>query len=585
MVKLKGSLCIFIFLTIFLSNGCKDDSQNFSESPLIIRIPEEPDNLHPMYSRGSHATPIEQMIFYPLAEFDPKSLQLTPLLIEELVQPDTLKNGPYAGGLAFHYTIREQAQWSDGTPVTAKDYIFTIKTAFNAYSQASVWKSYLAFIGAVEIDQDNPKNFTVFATEPYMLAEQVVCNFNIFPAHVYDSTQVLEAFTLQELAEMETNPLAPGRDSLLSAFGEQFRSLVQYRGDLVGTGPYDLDAWETGQFIRLKRKQDWWGDKVADRPLLMHAYPDYIEYRIIPDETTALNAMKEGTIDLIADVSPSKFVELRDDPQLQERFNFYTPTIMRYNCLELNNTIPELQDQAVRKALAYSIDYQTMMDQIASGLATRTIGPFHPDQVYYNDTIEPIGYDLEKAKALLKDAGWKDTDQDGTVDKMINGRQQELVLDFLVTQKEEGRNLSLLIRQNAEKAGIGINLQTTEGTKLVQDWRSRNYEVIPLQRSTHPGYNDPYQSWHSKSNVSGGNNRTGYVNAHADTLIEQIRSTVDPEKRKSLYFKLQEQLYEDQPVIFLYAPLARVIVSNTYEVVTSARRPGYFEHLFQLNTE
>lgn len=579
----RGVGFLFLLLTIIFLQSCGSDEQVVQERPLIIRIPSEPDNLHPFYSKSSYSTSIENLIFLPLADYNVKGTDLVPLLIEEIPRPDTLKEGPYAGGLQFPFTLREGVQWADGTPMTVNDYVFTVKSAVNRHNQAHVYRSYLSFIKEITPDPSNPRKFTVTVPDPYILSEIVVCNFYILPAHIYDPEGVYENYSLEELLNMDETPLEAGRDSLLKAYSEGFTDLNKFRSGLIGTGAYTLSDWVTGEYLRLERVEDWWADGIGkNRPELLHAYPATIEYRVIPDETTALAALQENSIDLISEVTPRDFLRMKEDPQLKDEFAFYTVSLMQYHCLELNNKIPELSDRQVRLALAHTIDYETAMENLTMGLAERVVGPFHHVKSYYNNDLEPIRFNLEEARQLLASAGWTDSNGNGTVDKEIDGKRQEIELDVMVTQKEEGQQLALMIKENAEKVGIGINIVTVDGTKLVQEYRARNFEVLPLKRRSDPGPEDPYQYWNSASDSPNGGNRSGFRDAEADSITEQIRVTMDDKKRDQLFRALQVEIYEEQPVIFLYSPLEKIIVNKDYAFETSPRRPGYFENLMKL---
>src|SRR5690606_30889273 len=123
---------------------------------------------------------------WPLAEIDPYHYSLSPLLIEALPEPEEITSGPYAGGQRFTYTIRAEAEWEDGTPITGYDYDFTVKMALNPRVDVEQWRGFLTFISDVEVDPEQPRRFTVTVAERYILADLVTCNFNIYPKHIYD---------------------------------------------------------------------------------------------------------------------------------------------------------------------------------------------------------------------------------------------------------------------------------------------------------------------------------------------------------------------------------------------------------------
>ena len=133
------------------------------------------------------------------------------------------------------------------------------------------------------------------------------------------------------------------------------------------------------------------------------------------------------------------------------------------------------------------------------------------------------------------------------------------------------------------QAGIAVNVVTKDAAAWRQAIGKREFELLPMQVRSSPAPSDPYQGWHSESDQPGGGNRSGFRNDEADDLIEEIRTTEDASRRNVLYMELQELIYEEQPVIFLYVPVERMIVNTAIEMTPSSRRPGYFENLFRPN--
>ena len=303
---------------------------------------------------------------------------------------------------------------------------------------------------------------------------------------------------------------------------------------------------------------------------------------MIPDEPAALIALKDGTVDIVAQVTASNFVEMRDDPQWGDRFDFYTPSLMQQNYVELNNRHPLLQDRQVRKALALTVDYNAIIDTFLLGMADRTASPFHPSKDYYNQDIQPEPYSIAEAREILKQAGWEDSNNNNVADKIIDGKLTELNLDVIVTQRAEGQQIALLMKETAARAGIEIDIITKDGNGLMQAIRSRDFEMILIRTTNSPSIDDPYQRWHSDSDQPGGGNRSGFSNARADDIIERIRATSENSERNRLFTELQEIIHEETPVIFLYVPTERLIVNKRIEMTPSSRRPGYFENLFSL---
>jgi len=302
----------------------------------------------------------------------------------------------------------------------------------------------------------------------------------------------------------------------------------------------------------------------------------------MPDEMTAMTALKSGNIDVIKLRNSGSFVDLKKDAEHAENFSFFTPELMLSQYIALNNDHPILKDVKVRKALAALIDVEDIINSLDYGLGTQTIGPFHPSKDYYNSKLSPVKYDLERAKKLLAESGWSDLDNDGDLDKSIDGKSQELALDILISGAELGKKVALMFQESAKKAGVKINI-VTKDYRLIrkENLYAQNYDMVASISSSDLAPDDPFIYWHSDNSDLGEQNTYSYKNEKSDELIDQIRSTRDATKRKQHYLALQEQLYEDQPVIFMYAPLDKIVVNKNFEAAATSKRPGYLANTFK----
>jgi peptide/nickel transport system substrate-binding protein len=564
-------------IALVLAAGCKR-APDYSSFSLTLRLPNEPDCIHPIFSKSTYAAPIETLILLPPAEYDPVSLQLSPLLLEQIPVAEEVTSGKHAHGHVYHLQFRKNAVWSDNQPVTGQDYLFTVKSVYNPHIEAQSWKAFLDFISEVSLDPDDPQKFSVYVDSSYNLALLAVTNFNIYPDHVYDPDHILSSFTLEELRN-QNRAFTTQEDSLLNAFAVRYSSPKFLREPAVGSGPYELEQWSTGEFIRLKKKDHWWGAQLQNPPLLLQAYPAAITYRFILDAAAAEAALKAGEIDLMSEVPAADFIALKDDAAWKDKLQFATPPLNKVYSLDLNTRDSILADRRIRQALAYAIDYDGILNQVLKGLAIRTIGPFHPDKPYYDKDLQPIHQDLTKALKLIEDAGWSDSNKNGMPDKLINGKRTELQLRILVPNKEEGIAIANVVKENANKIGIDIQIEAMDPSQFQQDLRQNNFEIATVSRTSFPNDDDPYSVWSSQSDRPGGNNRSGYHSPALDSLINVIRTSTSTEEKYSAYHEFQEILYRDQPAIFLYVPSERILATKRIKLITSSRRPGYFENL------
>lgn len=579
MYKKGLTIRITIFILAVLGMFSCKNAPEVSSLSVTIRLANEPESLHPIFSKSIYAAPIESLILLPVAEYDPVSLSLTPLLITAMPVGEKVMEGKHANGKVFKLEFRPEATWADGKPVTAEDYLFTFKSVYNPHVNAGTWKGFMDNINEIEIDPQNPRKASVYMDKPYVLELEATTNFNIYPAHIYDPENIMSRFTLEELREKDKVWTAE-QDTLLKRFATLYESPEFFRETVTGAGPYELDQWVTGEFIRLNRKENWWGDKIDNAPLLLQAYPSEITYKIILDAAAAEATVKTGEIDLMTEVPVASFNTLRNDPQWKDKLQFATPAVMQVNYLGLNNRDSILADPKIRQALAYAIDYDGMISNIMQGLAKRTIGPIHPDKRFFNNDLKPIQQDINRSLSLIKEAGWSDTNGDGTPDKMIGGKKQELHLEIKITNKEEGMAIANIIKDNGAKVGFDIAIVVVEPGQLGQDIRQNNYQIMPLRIRPFPGNEDPLPFWHSSYDKAGGSNRSGFHSPEMDKVLEDLQAA-DDDSSIRYYKKFQEIIFEQQPEIYLYVPLERIIASKRIELQTSPRRPGYFENLLQ----
>ena len=189
---------------------------------------------------------------------------------------------------------------------------------------------------------------------------------------------------------------------------------------------------------------------------------------------------------------------------------------------------------------------------------------------------------IEKAKSLLAEAGWTDSNGNGIVDKVIDGELTEMTLEFLYTPTVPFQDgLTALVQESAKQAGIDIQ-RVGMGTREVnQKLRQRDYEMAGSGAGSNPIPDDPSQYWHCDSARPGGSNYSGYCSEEADAIIDAIRASNDLTERIGLYKQLQAVIYEDQPVVFLFSPMNKIIVHNRFKdpVISNFKMGVSLQHL------
>ena len=265
-------VAVFLLPTLLLT-CCGTESETTDATPVdktvVVHTNRDADRLNPWLSSTTTSRYVEQHIFTYLLGIDPQSLSPEPIMVVDLPEVEPITEGPYEGGTRYTYELLPQAAWDDGTPITAADYVFSLKAALNPLVAAGNLRNYFLFIRDVEIDPDNPRRFTVVTGDRYILSLNSTA-LALYPAQVYDPEGLLAEIPLSQFVDPDnTSRLKemPG----VRAFAEFFNSDSVSRSPqyVQGAGPYRLVEWVTNDRIVLERKADWWGDSVSkERPQL-----------------------------------------------------------------------------------------------------------------------------------------------------------------------------------------------------------------------------------------------------------------------------------------------------------------------------
>ncbi len=558
--------------------ACKPNRED-QEFNLKIRLAEEPDCIHPILSQSGIAPQIEALIMPALFEYYGPEMKLTPILVKEL--GSAISNTD--SSISYQYEFLDGATWDNGKALSTIDLEFTLKAAMNPYISNNTWRGFIKNIVSLESSVNDPQRFQITVKKGYIFSREISGSYNLYPEYFYDASHLLRSFTLHDLIHKDSASFTEQEHQLLRKHADLFQSDSFCKHSIHGAGAYRLVSWQAGSKIILEKKNDWWGQKYQDQFISLKAYPDRIEYWILPDELTALNAIKDGSIDLTANINPNQFIALKSESSSSNSLQFATPILMQYYFIEINHRRPGLEDVRVRRALAHLLDLDGFIKNHMQGLAQRSIGPVHPSLPYYNANIKAPTYDPNEAKKLLAEAGWSDSNGDGILDKTSQGKFTSLSFKLLVSGKELGKNLGTLLKEEAKKVGIQIELENKDWSLILKDFNSRNFDLATAVSSQAPSLWDPYQSWHSSNAGVGGSNRGGFGNVETDRLIELIRTTSDEKARKEAYLKFQEILAKEQAQIFLFTPLGRMVYNHRITLQAHSLKPGYTEALIQIN--
>ena len=417
--------------------------------------------------------------------------------------------------------------------VTADDFKFYVDVVQNKDVNCAPTRSYLSDLDRIEVI--NKYEFKVFWKKRYYLSKSITLGMSPLPRHLYHSYKG------------EFN-------------GKRFNEDHQRNRLIVGCGPYRFVKWEKGQRIILERWEKYFGKDYGAMPPIKHLVFDLIKH-----PNTRFQALQGKKIDRLG-LTPSQWHQHTNMPAFQKggflRKFKYVGRAYYYLGWNLNN--PLFKDRRVRTALTHLVDRKRIMKDVYFGLARITTGPFFIDSPYYDNAIKPYDFNVKKAKQLLAEAGWKDTDGDGILDR--DGKKFEFTM-MEISGSQIQPKMHPIIKEDMAKAGIVMQIQSVEWAVYIEKLNNRSFEACSLGWGM--SYeSDPYQLWHSsQADVKKSSNHISFRNKQADKIIEELRVCFDRKRRIELAHQFHKLLHEEQPYTFLFAPDSLVALSNRYRNV------------------
>ena len=483
--------------------------------------------LTPLVPADAYRGAVEQYVLESLIIRDPATLDWAPWIAHQWqVSQD---------GLTYSFDLRDDVVFSDGEPLTSEDVVFSYEWIMNPDVNTTWIRSYFENIESVTAQ--GPHRVVFKLREPYFQGLSITGGLQVLPKHYY------EQFTPDE-----------------------FNAKT---GLLVGSGPYKLEGdpldWEpgTGQVV-LIRNERYWGP----RPTL-----DRLVWKEISEQAARLAAFRNGEIDRFG-VPPDQYPTLANDDDLLQRGK-----LMSYRSVnsgfryvgwnqQRDNKPTLFANRDVRLAMTLLANREELCEQLLSGQATVATGPFHPLSGQADPQLEPWPYDPQRAKELLDQAGYKDTDGDG-VRETPDGQPFRFSLIYPAGNPSY-EQMAFYLRDGYARAGIVLEPDPTEWNTMLQRIDDRDFDAITL------GWggsieSDPRQIFHSAAIADGGNNYVHYVNEELDQIIDRARVTIDDEQRRELWHKVHRLLHHDQPYTFLFNSTANVYIGKRVRNVETTK--------------
>jgi peptide/nickel transport system substrate-binding protein len=462
---------------------------------------------------------VDRLIFSSLLNFDDRGLPVNDL-VESM--------GISQNGQNYNISLRENAVWHDGQPLTSEDVVFTVELLRSEDLPVpedirSLWQN-------VEAEALDESTFQFRLPEPYAPFLDYL-TFGILPKHL------LGDLSPAEIIDSQFN-LQP-----------------------VGSGPYRFDQFlvEGDQItgVSLTAFEDYYNDP---------AFIEQFTFNYYPDPEAALSAYQSGDVLGISQVTHDILPQALQEPNL----NMHSGQVPLLSIIFLNldnPQVPYFQDVNIRRALLMGIDRQRIINQLNDGQATLAHGPIFPGSWAYYDGIEKIEYDPDAAVQILRAAGYAIPASGSSV--RTNEEGQSLSFDLVYPSGTKYEQLAEAIASDWQRLGVQANLQAVDSDDLVATYLDpREYDAalvdINLTSSPDP---DPYPFW-DQAQITGGQNYSKWNDRQASEYLEEARVELDRNERTRLYNNFQVRYASELPALPLFYPIYNYGIDQRINGVT-----------------
>jgi len=500
---------ISCFFVAAILSACGDSSRSLNSEELnnlsktyssehggtmISAMIGEPSSLISMIAGEAPSSAISANIFNTLLKYN-KDLDLTGELVENWQISSDQKT--------IIFKLKPNLKWADGKPLTSADVLWTWQ-AVTDDKNGSPYASDYQLVKRAEAP--DPLTFRVTYNEPFAPAMDSWAGLQILPKHLLE-----------------------GQDLHTTSFTHK----------PVGSSFYKLDSWTAGQNIQLSRNLT---------SVLGPANIDKLVSRIIPDISAQFLELMADNIDSMG-LDPTQFSRIVPArPKLNQTLNLYKELGSGYTYLGFNLKRKPFDDVRVRKAINYAIDKQEIIDGVYLGLGINIASPYKPGTRWSNPDLINYAYDPEKAKGLLKEAGFV-TNNDG----ILVREGKPLSFEILTNQNKEREKSAVLIQRRLKAIGIQVTIRPLEWASFISNFiKKGDFDVVILGWGL--GLDpDQFNIWHSSEQGGDKFNFIGYSNPTVDKLLVQGRMELNPDKRQTIYHTFAKELLEDSPIVYLSA--------------------------------
>lgn len=467
--------------------------------------------LDPAFAYDFTTNPVVNQITQGLLTFDDNN-QLQPMLASSWEQVDDV---------TYVYQIRDDVTFSDGTPMTMDDVLFSLeRTASDETASYLGWM----YDGVASMEQTGDWELTITLSQPDASFQYYVAT---------DAFHIISKAYAEQVGDKLGTP----------------------EGGLVGTGPYKFVSWQNGTEVVLTRNENYWGDDPA--------YYENLVFKIIGESTTQVTALQTGDVDCSVAPPYDMLDVLKSDPNLTLQAN----DGFGVQYIAFNNAKAPFNDVNVRKAIYHAIDIQAIMDNLVKDAGTaanllpssEALFTIEPERwTEYAASKPALSYDVEEAKALLAQAGYPDG----------------FDCNLYISSTSLANSIGLAIQNDLAQIGINVELvkvSTDEHTayqfgEILGEDGLRAYDMILA--GWEADVPDPAGNLTPLYQTDNSSNAAAYSNAQVDELIAQQAQSSDPTERNDLMFQAFDIITEDVPYIFVYYPTKNLVMNSSYTGVT-----------------
>ncbi len=527
------------------------------------------------------ATIATYLMAAPLAEMDHDTQQFVPGLAESWQQSD--------GGKTITVKLREGLKFSDGTPLTTDDLIFTLNVATDKKSGALFRESFLSGGQPIKATKIDDRTLKLEMAQAAASIESFLATFRPLPRHKLEAVYEKDK---AENAKNAGNSSAP-QSEFANAWG-----ITAPSANLAVTGPFILKEYVPNQRTILARNPNYWKKDKAGKPL---PYLDELVIEAIPDANTMLLKFQQGEVDLMDNIAPANFATLKQQTPAGLSVKDYGPSMLTdffwFNVNDSKDAAGKdvvdpikrawFSDVRFRRAIATAIDRKTIVDNVLRGLGTPINGLVSPsNKRWFSSDLPSYNFEIGKAETLLKEAGFTKS-ENGLIDKAGKPVEFTLIVDESVAPRKA---MATIIQEDLAKLGIKVNVAPLEKNAFVEmiekkfsyDAAIHGYAVSDMEPSTaisglKTGGAQRYWSMNQKQAKE-------EWEKSFDRLAEEVDTISDATQRKQKFDAAQKLFADQLPMIPLvvrnFASGAKTTLGNYRPSVIIPRSLWNAEELF-----